>query len=287
MLVLQSGLLGLNQVLIKIVNDGLQPVFQAGLRSACALVVILIFAFLMRRKLSVSDGTLPYGLLCGLVFSVEFVLLFLALDHTTVARVSVLFFTMPVWFTIAAYFLLPGETLGRSRIVGLLMAVIGITVAMLDKFGMGADARLYGDLLALGASMCWAIIALLVRATPLKTSSPEMQLLYQLAVSAVLLLPLSFLFGEQIREMTITLAWVFAFQVIVVVAFGFSLWFWILSVYPASATASFVFLAPVFGVLFGWTILGEKISTNVVFALILVCGGIFLVNKSSDFGEKT
>ena len=97
---------------------------------------------------------------------------------------------------------------------------------MFDRMGAGGEGRLLGDILALCASVSWAAIALMCRATPLKKSSPEMQLLYQLTVSAIVLLPLSFLFGEQLREMTTTLAWIFAFQVVVVVAFGFSLWFW-------------------------------------------------------------
>ncbi|MEM7260027.1 MAG: EamA family transporter, partial [Pseudomonadota bacterium] len=111
LLILQAGLLGLNQVLIKVVNAGLQPVFQAGLRSLCAIVPILLFAFIARKKLSISDGTLAAGITCGLVFSIEFLMLFIALDLTSVARVSVLFYTMPVWFTVAAHYLLPNESL--------------------------------------------------------------------------------------------------------------------------------------------------------------------------------
>lgn len=263
----------------------MHPVFQAGLRSALALVPILIFAVLMRRHLSISDGTLRWGLLCGLVFSLEFVLMFAALDYTSVARVSVLFYAMPVWFTIAASFLLPGESLSATRIAGLALAVCGVVVAMLDQFGVGAPGRLFGDFLALGASVCWAILTMLVRATPLKKSSPEMQLLYQLMVSAAVLLPLSFLLGGQIREMTTTIAWVFAFQVLVVVAFGFSLWFWLLSVYPAPAMASYSFLAPVFGVLCGWLVLGEQISVTIVAALVLVCTGIVLINRRTGVGS--
>jgi len=43
-----SLLVGLNQVLIKLVNAGMSPVFQAGLRSACAFLPVLAFAILMR-----------------------------------------------------------------------------------------------------------------------------------------------------------------------------------------------------------------------------------------------
>jgi drug/metabolite transporter (DMT)-like permease len=280
MLVLQAGLLGLNQVLIKMVNAGLQPVFQAGLRSACAVVPILLFALLTRKKLSVTDGTFKMGLLCGTMFSLEFLVLFIALDLTSVARVSVLFYTMPVWFTVAAHFLLPNESLTPRRILGLTLAVIGVAVAMADR--QSGNASLTGDLLALAASLCWAVIALLCRGSALKNAAPEMQLLYQLTVSAIILLPLSLLFGDLVRDMTTTLAWVFAFQVIVVLAFGFSLWFWILSIYPAAATTSFSFLAPVFGVFFGWLILGEQLSNSIVIALVLVCAGIVLITRASQ-----
>ena len=49
--------------------------------------------------------------------------------------------------------------------------------------------------------------------------------------------------------------------------------------YPASDTASVSFLAPVFGVLFSWLILGEAISWPVIAALALVAVGIYLVNR--------
>ena len=278
LLILQAGLLGLNQVLIKIVNAGLQPVFQAGLRSLCAIVPILLFAILARKKLSVTDGTLAAGIVCGLMFALEFVLLFIALDLTSVARVSVLFYTMPVWFTVAAHFLLPDETMTPRRIIGLTLAVTGVVIAMAAR--QGGNANMLGDLLAIGASLCWTVIALLVRATRLSRASPEMQLLYQLTISAIVLLPLSLLFGDLVREMTVGLAFVFLFQVLVVLSFGFLLWFWLLSIYPAASTTSFSFLAPVFGVLFGWLILKETISLSILVALMLVCAGIVLITRA-------
>ncbi len=277
MLVLQAAMLGLNQVLIKIVNAGLQPVFQAGLRSACAIVPILLFALITRKKLSVTDGTLKMGILCGTIFGIEFLFIFIALDLTSVARVSVLFYTMPVWFTVAAHYLLPDESMTPRRMLGLALAVTGVAIAMLDR--QAGSAHLVGDLLALAGSLCWTVIALLVRGTSLKKATPEMQLLYQLTVSAIILLPASLLFGELIREMTMTLAWVFVFQITVVMGIGFLLWFWILSIYPASATTSFSFLAPVFGVFFGWLLLDEQLSYAIVVALLLVCCGIVLITR--------
>ncbi len=81
------------------------------------------------------------------------------------------------------------------------------------------------------------------------------------------------------RNFTPMIAGMFAFQVIGVACIGFLSWFWILSIYPASDMASFGFLAPVFGVIFGGLILGEEITLNIAAALALVGTGIALVNR--------
>ncbi len=114
-LVTFSLLMGLNQVMIKLVNAGLAPVFQAGLRSACAFLPVLAFAVLARRRLSLSDGSLWPGLLCGTFFATEFLLLFQSVEYTSVARVSVFFYTMPFWVALGAPFLIPGERLTLLR----------------------------------------------------------------------------------------------------------------------------------------------------------------------------
>ena len=277
-LVTFSLLMGFNQVLIKLVNAGLAPAFQAGLRSALALPVVLVFAHLARRRLAVRDGSLPGGVACGLFFSLEFLLLFTGLEHTAVSRASVLFYTMPVWVAVGAHFLIPGEALTPRRSLGLLLAVVGVAVALLEEPPAFAPDALKGDLMCLGGAACWAGIALVARTTRLSGSDPEMQLIYQLAVSAPVLLLAAPLLGDTVREVTPAIAGIFAFQVVVIVSFGFLLFFWVLRHYPASDMASFTFLAPLFGVLAGWALLGEPLSAGILGALALVGAGIVLVN---------
>lgn len=274
-----SVVLGLNQALVKIVNDGLAPVFQSGLRSACALPLVLGFALVMRRRLSVTDGTLGLGIINGLLFSGEFCLLFLALDYTTVARVSLFFYVMPVWVAMGAHFLLPDEPLNRNKLLGLLLALIGVGIAFAGDLGAAPAGAWRGDLLALIGGMLWAGIALLTRATRLSTCSAEMNLLYQLAVSAVLLMAIAPLFGPMVRTLTPGIIAVFAGQVIVVVAIGFLMWFWILSVYPVSNMASFGLLAPIFGVFFGWLLFDDPLTPTFIIAVLFAGCGVVLVNK--------
>lgn len=271
-------LMGLNQVLIKLVNAGLAPAFQAGLRSACALPLVLLFALATRRRLSVRDGSLGPGIACGLLFSGEFLLLFFGLEYTAVSRASVLFYTMPVWVALGAHFLIPGERMSLRRLIGLALAVGGVALALLGRSPSLGPEALIGDLMCLGGAACWAGIALVVRTTRLQRSEPEMQLVYQLAVSAVVLLAAAPLFGDLVRQVTPAIVGIFAFQVVFVVSVGFLIFFWVLRHYPASDMAAFAFLAPVFGVMAGWIGLDEAISPAIIGALALVSTGIVLVN---------
>jgi drug/metabolite transporter (DMT)-like permease len=277
-LILFSVLLGLNQALVKLVNAGMAPVFQVGLRSACAFLIVVSVALIMQKKLSVFDGTLLPGIFSGMLFSLEFYLLFSALEYTTVSRVSMLFYTQPFWVALGAHFLLPGERLTRTKSAGLILALAGV-VMLLVRADDGAGAEtIRGDLMCIFAAIAWALIVLVARKSRLADSTPEMQLLYQLSVSGILLLGVAFVSGETFRVMTLSISLIFAFQVIFVVSIGFLIWFWALSTYPAGEMASFGLLTPLFGVFFGWLIFDDVLSFGFLIALAMVCGGIVLNN---------
>lgn len=271
-------LLAANQVVIKVTNGGLQPVFFAGLRSAGALICLLLWIRLRGIPFDLGRGPIVWaGLAIGLAFALEFTFLFVALDLTTVGRSSVIFYSMPVWMAIGAHFLLPAERLTRLKIAGLIFALAGVAWAMLEKDQGQGDLR--GDLCALGAAMCWAIVGLLAKASPLRQLRPEMQLIWQVGVSAPVLLLAAPLFGELIRDLQPIHLWGLAFQIVAVVSAGFLFWFWLLTIYPVSGVASFSFLAPIISVALGWLILDEVIAPSLLISLLLVVIGIILINR--------
>ncbi|WP_343079324.1 DMT family transporter [Ostreiculturibacter nitratireducens] len=272
-------LLAVNQVVIKLVNAGLQPVFFAGLRSLFGMLCLWAWLVLRGKSPRLRREMLGPGILIGVVFAAEFVFLFLALDMTTVTRTSIIFYSMPVWLSLAAHMLIPGERISGIKAVGLALAFAGVAWAILDRGGASGEASLLGDLFALFAAFGWMGVALCVRATPLIREKPETQLFWQLAVSAPVLLALSPLFGPLIRDLQpIHLAGL-AFQSAVIVSAAFLFWFWLLTIYPASGVASFSFLTPVFGVALGALWLGEKIGPEIIGAASLVALGLILINR--------
>ncbi len=273
-----SALLGINQVIIKLVNEGLQPVFFAGLRSLGAAICLGLFMWAMGRAPKIRPETLGVGLLTGLVFALQFLFLFLALDFTTVVRVGVIFYSMPVWMAIAAHFVLPNDRMSGAKALGLVLAFAGVAIAILSR-GSASGGSLVGDLCALAAAIGWAATTLLAKASKLRHETPEMQLMWQITVSAPILLLGAMFFGPFVREFQPLLHSAgMAFQ-IGLVSIGFVFWLWLLSIYPASGVASFSFLGPVFGVLFGWILLGEPVSFAVWVALVFVATGLVLINR--------
>ena len=272
--------LGLNQVAVKLVNQGMAPIFQAGLRSLFGIPLIAVFCYWRKSPIDISRAILIPGIVSGIAFAAEFALLFDAFQYTTVSRASVFFYTMPFWVALGAHFLFPAEKLTFIKIVGLLLAAAGVAIALSGDSSTAGPYALVGDVMALLAAMCWAAIALLAKGTSLSKVKPEIQLMYQIVVSAPLLLVPAFFLGETLREPETWHWMILGAQVLVVICLCFLTWFWILSVYPASDMASFSFLAPVFGVFFSWLILGEALTWNVVIALVFVAIGIVLVNRS-------
>ena len=270
--------LAFNQVVIKVTNDAFQPAFQAGLRSVGAIVLIWAWMTWKSQSVRLPRRLWPVGAWAGFLFAAEFICLFTALDLTSVARVSILFYSMPVWLAIFAHFLLPGERLTPARALGLALAMAGVTWAVLERDPV-TGGSLLGDVLAIIAALSWAAIALTVRLSRLREETPETQLFVQQLVAAPILIGFGLWVGDPITDPT-TLHWAGVMYQTVIVAFaGFLLWFYLVAKYSASGVASFSFLSPVFAVFMGWGILGERIGMGTWGALILVSLGLILINR--------
>ena len=268
---------GLNQVVVKVSTGGFQPVFMAALRSAGAAVVLLIWMRARGVSVRLPRASIVGGVIAGVLFAVEFQFLFIALDMTTVSRASIIFYSMPVWLAVAVHILLPSERLSGIRLVGLGLAMGGVALALVDR--ESGQSSLAGDVLALLAAFCWAGIALCVRITPLSEVPAEQQLLWQLLISAPVLLMMAFFFGELVRDLTVLHVAGLIYPILAIATFGFLAWFWMMKIYPAASVASFSFLSPVFSVLLGWVLLGEEIGMTIWLALAMVAAGLLLINR--------
>jgi drug/metabolite transporter (DMT)-like permease len=269
---------GVNGVAAKLANQGFDPVFVTIARSAIGAACI--FAWCRWRGIALfdRDGTLPGGLATGALFGLEFVLIFWGLDFTTVARGALMVNTMPFWVLIGAHFLL-GERMSATKVAGTALAFFGVALVFSDRLSLPGPDAIIGDVMSLAAGGAWAATILVIKKSRLATARAEKTLLYQLAVSSVVALPVLLFTGPILREVGAVPVASVLFQGVFIVAFTYLLWFWLMRRYPAAGLSSFAFLTPAFGVLAGGLLLDEPLSPRIFAALALIAVGILIVNR--------
>ena len=279
LMVLFCTIWGLQQVAIKLASAGISPLWQAGLRSIGATAIVLLWSWLRGVRLLESDGTLLPGLLAGLLFAIEFALIFLGLEYTTASRGVIFLYTAPFFVALGAVWLLPQEHMRGAQWAGMALAFAGILVLFGEHLFTPADGAWIGDLMIVLAAVFWAATTLTVKVSCLARSSAEKTLLYQLGVSAVVLPLLSMALGEPGVFAPTPAVWAsLLFQTVIVAGVSYLGWFWLVRHYPATRLSTFSFLTPVMGVLAGGFILGEELSRTVFIALALVGTGIAVAN---------
>ena len=278
---------GFQQVLMKATVAEVAPVYQAFVRFVLATAAVAGWCLWRGVPLSSRGeppGALRAGLLAGALFAGEFACIYVGLQYTTASRLTVFLYSAPFWVALLLPRLIPTERLAGWQWLGLAAAFVGVGWALGDGLVGQANAALprawLGDLLGVGAGLMWALTTVVLRTTALARVAPAKQLFYQVSVSALVLPLLSLALGEAWTLQLSTFAWSSLLLQALVGAFvSYLAWMWMLTHYPATKLSVFVFLTPVFALLFGAWWLGEPVTAGLVGALVLVAAGIVLVNR--------
>jgi drug/metabolite transporter (DMT)-like permease len=270
---------GLNQVAIKFCLPDIPVIIQVSIRTGGGLLIVLAWVRWCGVKLFERDGTLLPGIVAGLLFALEFALIFRGMLYTTASRASLFVYTAPLFVALGAYWCLPNERMAPLQWLGLGLCFAGVAAAIgVPQTDVDANVLL-GDLMVIGGAAAWGATTLVVKASRLVTVAPEKTLSYQLAVAVPILVIVSMLYGEQIHHTPrfAALAWLL-FQVLVV-GLTFPIWFSLLQRYSATRISAFTVLTPLFGVAAGCLLLNEPFTAAFGLAVALVIAGLTLVNR--------
>ena len=272
---------GFNQIAVKLALPDIPPMLQATIRSTGALPVLLLIARLRGVKIFRRDGTLGAGLFAGVLFGIEFVLIYRGLLLTSASRAVVFLYTAPFFVALGSYQFL-GERLRASQWAGLGLSFAGVALAIgVPQANVDADVLL-GDLMIVGGGALWAATTLLVKATRLLRAPPEKALGYQVAMSIPILGVAAWLSGETLTRVPGPLALsLMVYQAVWVVGLTFLVWFTLVKTCSASKLSAFTFITPLFGVVASYFILHDVLTLAFGAAALLVIAGLYLVNRPS------
>jgi len=271
---------GFNNVAIKLAINDIPPLIQSAARSLIAAVLVGLWTVARGIPLFKRDGTLAAGILAGVLFALEFLLIYRGLVWTTATRGVLFLYLAPFFVVIGSRWLVPGDHFHLSQWLGLFLSFAGIVIG----FGLptpAADPRqVLGDIMLVGAAAAWAATTLTIKASALNRISAEKTLLYQLIVSAPVLGIAAAIFGERMTAPPSALALgAFLYQTVWVVSITFTIWFVLVVRYSSARLSVFTFLAPLFGVAAGHFVLNEPLTPALAVAVALVAIGLLLVNS--------
>lgn len=284
LLVLLCALWGFQQVAIKVaIADGMPSVLMAALRALGAGILVALWMLWRQGIAGLAAMTAPAlllpGLLIGVIFGLEFLLLYPGLERTTASRGVLFLYTAPFFTALGAHWFLPGETLRARQALGLVIAFGGVVIAFADGLGHPGGS-IVGDAMCALSGLLWGVNTILVKANRhLRTQSFAAVLLFQIAGSVPLLVLASWYVGDLATPLHPTsLAWIsLAYQTIVVTFASYLVWFWLVMRYQAAAVSGFTFLAPLLGIAAGAIILGETATPALLLGLAAVAVGMRLL----------
>ena len=270
---------GFNQVAVKLALPDIPVMLQATIRSSGAMIVLLLIARLRGVKWFERDGTLGPGVVAGVIFGFEFILIYRGLLLTSASRAVLFLYTAPFFVAFGSYIFL-GERLRASQWGGLALCFAGVALAIgVPQPDVDANVLL-GDVMVVGGGALWGASTLIVKATPLVRAPAEKGLGYQVAISIPILGLAAWAFGETIARVPGPLAIsLMVYQSVWVVGLTFLIWFSLVKTYSASKLSAFTFITPLFGVVASYFIMHDSLSLTFGAAALLVIAGLYLVNR--------
>lgn len=283
--------LGSQQVAVKLAAPYVDTIFQIGLRSIIAFTVLFLGVLIFRKKSTrLIDGTLKAGIAAGILMALEYFFMAEGLKRTNAAHISVFMYTAPIFVAFGLHFLKADERMNKVEWAGVLLAFGGTVFSFLAKPGglsnYDFNSMFFGDILGICSGLAWASTTIVIRTTSLTSANPIRTLIYQMLGVSILLTGYCLAVGKTSFVFSTTAVLSLGYQGLILCSTICALWFWLLTKYSASRISQLMLLTPVFGVIFGVTILGETISWSFIVGAACVLSGIIVIGVGGKLKKQ-
>lgn len=264
-------------------GDVASKILFAGYRFIIAGAIVLVIAGFTRRNIfSLSKKNISELFVLG-VFqtTLQYIFFYIGLSNTTGVKGSILNSIGTFFSVILAHYIYKNDKLNGRKVVGCLVGFIGVMIVNFTSDLLKFSFNFTGDGFIIIAALIFSSAAIYG-----KKLSQTMDVMvvtgYSLFVGGVILAIIGLLFGGRVTHFT-TSSTLLLLYMALLSSVAFSLWALLLKYNKVGTVSIFNFLVPIFGAILSSVFLGENIlEFKNVIALILVCLGIWMVNKEKE-----
>ncbi|UYA61080.1 Permease of the drug/metabolite transporter (DMT) superfamily [Pectobacterium sp. F1-1] len=261
-------------------NDIPGKLVFAGYRFAFAGLLLLVLAVLSGRSIGrFQRGQLVQLSILGIFqTSLQYVFFYIGLAYTTGVKGSIMNATSTFFSVLLAHYLYQNDKLNINKLTGCILGFVGVMVVNINSNGMSTSFTLLGDGFVVIAAFILSASTIYGKRIS-QTMDPTVMTGYQLAIGGIILTISGYCTGGTLI-MPDWKAVLMLGYLILLSSVAFSLWSQLLKYNRVGMVAPFNFLIPVSGTLLSALFLNESIlEWKYFFALVLVCSGIWLVNR--------
>ncbi|MEZ6094304.1 MAG: DMT family transporter [Pirellulaceae bacterium] len=279
-----ATLWGINIPVVKYAVGEIDAFVFNAIRLTIAMLVLGVFAWFENRagrgfKGPFSKSRLVvFASLTGFFYMILFMF---GVTRTTAGNVALLLTSMPMCTAVLSYLFI-GERLGRVTWIGLLLTLIGTSTVVLNggKVDLSEPRFLVGNLMMMGAALCWASGTIISR--KLLTSLGPMTLAF---LASVLTTPLHLMIVAPRMPTELPTMWrtdvVLATVYSGLFSTGLAYSLWHIGVRQlgsshASVYQNFVTLVALLG---SWFFLGEQPAAVQFYGGILIVAGVLIMRR--------
>lgn len=265
-------------------GDVASRILFVGVRFILAGILTVIFGSIIAGKILLPKKT-SYGMICklGLVQTVfQYIFFYMGLAYTTGVKSAIINGSQTFIAILMACLIFKYEKLTLQKFLGCLIGFAGVVVINFDPSGFAGGFTFRGEGAILIAAIAYALSSALVKQYSQK-ESPVILSGYQFIFGGIIMTVCGLLMGGHLT------GWCFRSVVLLlymalISSVAYSVWGILLKANPVGKVAVYSFTNPIFSVLLSFMFLGESSSFGIelLLALVLVSGGIFLVNRVKE-----
>lgn len=255
----------------------------AGYRFTLAGIIVLIISALTGNNiLKLSKKNTENLFLLGIIqTTLQYIFFYIGLANTTGVKGSVMNSTGAFFSVILAHFIYKNDKLSLNKVIGCLLGFAGVIIINFNTDLLIFSFSLTGDIFIITAAFIFSIGSIYGKKL---SENLDVTIVtgYNLFIGGIVLVILGLISGGRVVNFTISSS-LLLFYMAIISSAAFSLWTLLLKYNKVGTVSVFNFLIPVFGTILSSIFLGENIfQLKNIIALLLVCIGIWSVNKSFD-----
>ena len=272
------ALWGGNPVAVKLGLTVFPPMWSAFVRFFIATIFVVLWARYQGISIWPRKGHLVTLLIVGSAFTVQITVMNIGFSLTSGTVASILQSTNPLFVALFAHFMISGDRLDLRKVTGLVLSFVGVALVLLKSTGLESIGVIgIGGFIVLASSMLLGL-RLVLMVKPLRALD-EVPVVFWMMVTGLAPFAVGGLLFETVYWEN--LGWVpvagLAYQGVVIAGLGFMVFSYLMKRYSPSIVASFNFVSPLSGVLLSMLLLGDELTASIVFGVVFVGTGLYLI----------